>query len=61
MMRVCRKREESIRITKVIDQVLFIKCIWFQESVVVGGTHQDNDWDYGPRKEDEQFIRLIYP
>jgi len=28
-----------------------------QESVVVGGTHQDNDWDYGPRKEDEQFIR----
>eukprot|EP00088_Acartia_fossae_P054887 TRINITY_DN6342_c0_g1_i6.p1 TRINITY_DN6342_c0_g1~~TRINITY_DN6342_c0_g1_i6.p1 ORF type:complete len:337 (-),score=69.09 TRINITY_DN6342_c0_g1_i6:75-1085(-) len=28
-----------------------------QESVVVGGTHQDGDWDRTPREEDKQFIR----
>jgi len=28
-----------------------------QESVVVGGTHQDGDWDTNPRQEDTQFIR----
>jgi len=28
-----------------------------QESVVVGGTHQANDWDLIPREEDKIFIR----
>jgi len=28
-----------------------------QESVVVGGTHQENDWDLTPREADKKFIR----
>jgi len=28
-----------------------------QESVVVGGTHQLDDWDFTPRKQDTSFIR----
>jgi len=27
-----------------------------QDSVVVGGTHQDGDWDTNPRQDDKEFI-----